>query len=71
MPAKPDGPRVVLLARDALAGRCRGADSTACFNRLKCLTEKELRDFSKLSFEGCVSEIIEAQHVDRNHSPEG
>ena len=35
VPAKPDGPRVVLLAQDALAGRRRGADSTACFNCLR------------------------------------
>src|SRR6516164_5070204 len=36
----------------------------------KRLTENELSDFSRLWHGGCGETIIEAQHVDRNHSPE-
>src|SRR6516164_8979593 len=34
------------------------------------LTENELSDFSRLWHGGCGETIIEARHVDRNHSPE-
>src|SRR6516164_4027505 len=34
------------------------------------LTENELSDFSRLWHGGCDDTNIEAQHVDRNHSPE-
>jgi hypothetical protein len=37
---------------------------------LKRLTENELSDFSRWWHDGCGETIIEAQHVDRNHSPE-
>jgi transposase len=33
------------------------------------LTENKLSDFSRLWHDGCGDTIIEAQHVDRNHSP--
>jgi Beta-lactamase len=36
----------------------------------KRLTENELSDFSRLWHDGCSEAIIEAQGVDRNHSPE-
>ena len=36
----------------------------------KRLTENELSDFSQLCHDGCGKQIIEAQNVDRNHSPE-
>src|ERR1700746_1299706 len=36
----------------------------------KRLTENELSDFSRWWHDGCGETIIEAQHVDRNHSPE-
>jgi hypothetical protein len=36
----------------------------------KRLTENELSDFSLLCDDGCGEAIIEAQHVDRNHSTE-
>jgi hypothetical protein len=36
----------------------------------KRLTENELSDFSRLWHDGCGETIIEAQNVDRNHSPE-
>ncbi len=36
----------------------------------KRLTENELSDFSRLWHDGCSEAIIEAQDVDRNHSPE-
>jgi hypothetical protein len=32
-------------------------------------TENELSDFSQLCHDGCGKTIIEAQNVDRNHSP--
>ena len=35
----------------------------------KRLTENELSDFSRLCHHGCGKTIIEAQNVDRNHSP--
>ena len=42
-----------------------------CRNRPpKRLTENELSDFSRLWHGGCDDTNIEAQHVDRNHSPE-
>jgi hypothetical protein len=34
------------------------------------LTENELGDFSRLWHDGCGVAIIEAQDVDRNHSPQ-
>jgi hypothetical protein len=36
----------------------------------KRLTENELSDFRRLWHDGCGKTIIEAQDVDRNHSPE-
>jgi hypothetical protein len=36
----------------------------------KRLTENELSDFGRLWHHGCGETIIEAQDVDRNHSPE-
>jgi hypothetical protein len=36
----------------------------------KRLTENELSDFRRLWHDGCGETIIEAQDVDRNHSPE-
>jgi hypothetical protein len=36
----------------------------------KRLTENELGDFSRLWHDGCGVAIIEAQDVDRNHSPQ-
>ena len=36
----------------------------------KRLTENELSDFGRLWHDGCSEAIIEAQDVDRNHSPE-
>jgi hypothetical protein len=33
------------------------------------LTENESSDFSRLWYDGCGKAIIEAQDVDRNHSP--
>jgi hypothetical protein len=36
----------------------------------KRLTENELSDFSWLCDDSCGQAIIEAQHVDRNHSTE-
>jgi hypothetical protein len=33
-------------------------------------TENELSGFSRLWHDGCGETIIEAQHVDLNHSPE-
>jgi hypothetical protein len=38
-------------------------------NISKRLTENELSDFSRLWHDGCGKTIIEAQDVDRNHSP--
>jgi hypothetical protein len=38
--------------------------------RLQRLTKNELSDFSRLWQDGCGKAIIEAQDVDRNHSPE-
>jgi hypothetical protein len=38
--------------------------------RPKRLTENELSDFRRLWHDGCGKTIIEAQDVDRNHSPE-
>jgi hypothetical protein len=38
--------------------------------KTKRLTENELSDFSPLWQDVCVQAIIEAQHVDRNHSAE-
>jgi hypothetical protein len=43
------------------------ADQAALAERL---TGNELSDFSRLWHDGCGKTIIEAQYVDRNHSPE-
>ena len=55
----------------------RGSNRVGSRNRrlwvaagLKRLTENELSDFSRLWHDGCGETIIEAQNVDRNHSPE-
>jgi len=45
-------------------------EKTADYLRTKRLTENELSDFSRLWHDGCSEAIIEAQDVDRNHSPE-
>jgi hypothetical protein len=47
-----------------------GSTAIARLNGTKRLTENELSDFSRLWHDGCVNAIIEAQNVDRNHSPE-
>jgi len=46
------------------------ADDTERPRQAKRLTKNELSDFSRLWHDGCGETIIEAQHVDRNHSPE-
>ena len=51
-----------------LAGYCATKGGVRLF--AKRLTENELSDFSRLWHDGCGETIIEAQHVDRNHSPE-
>jgi hypothetical protein len=45
-------------------------NGTIDLSGLKRLTENELSDFSRWWHDGCGETIIEAQHVDRNHSPE-
>ena len=49
----------------------RAADIAKTLTKFaKRLTENEFSDFSRLWHDGCSEAIIEAQDVDRNHSPE-
>jgi hypothetical protein len=59
------------------AWMCSPTDSTTCPVRQNptagaaaTLEANELSDFSRLWHDGCGETIIEAQDVDRNHSPE-
>jgi hypothetical protein len=61
----------------SIASKLSRGQFSAIFSSIPCgllvskrLTENELSDFRRLWHDGCGETIIEAQDVDRNHSPE-